>query len=214
MARLKGVRLVNVSEPEKGLKLNTALIKQLTGGDTYTGRLLYENSIEFKPEFKMYINTNHLSSASDDTVFASERIKLIPFDRHFTPEEQDRSLKKFFQQPDSRSAVLNWLIEGYRLLQSEGLPASDRIKSALNEYRFEADIFGSFLAEHTTEQPENRLPVKDLYSCYIGWAKNNGYRQMNNKDFFAELSRRFEIKRSGNVGKVIIGIAVSRGNSA
>ena len=59
MARLKGARLVNVAEPEKGLELNTALIKQLTGGDTYTGRLLYENSIEFKPEFKMYINTNH-----------------------------------------------------------------------------------------------------------------------------------------------------------
>ena len=113
-----------------------------------------ENSIELKPKFKMYINTNHLPSTSD------------------------------------------------------------RIKSALHEYRFEADIFGSFLAEHTTEQPENRLPVKDLYSCYIGWAKNNGYRQMNNKDFFAELSRRFEIKRSGNVGKVIIGIAVSRGNPA
>lgn len=212
MARLKGARLVNVAEPEKGLELNTALIKQLTGGDTYTGRLLYENSIEFKPEFKMYLNTNHLPTASDDTVFASERIKLIPFDRYFAPEEQDRGLKKFFQKPESRSAILNWLIEGYRLLQTEGLTATERIKSALNEYRYEADIFGSFLAEHTTEKQKNRLPVKDLYSCYIVWAKNNGYRQMNNKDFLAELSRRFEIKRNGNVGKVIIGIALFQSN--
>jgi putative DNA primase/helicase len=33
MARLKGARLVNMPEPEKGLELNIALIKQLTGGD-------------------------------------------------------------------------------------------------------------------------------------------------------------------------------------
>ncbi|MCL1882278.1 MAG: hypothetical protein FWF81_00795 [Defluviitaleaceae bacterium] len=31
-ARLKGARLVNVPEPEKGLELNIALVKQLTGG--------------------------------------------------------------------------------------------------------------------------------------------------------------------------------------
>lgn len=137
---------------------------------------------------------------------------MIPFDRHFSPEEQDKGLKKFFQGANSRSAVLNWMIEGYRLLQNEGLIASERIKSAVSEYRFEADIFGSFLAEHTIELPDNRLPVKDLYSCYIGWAKGNGYRQMNNKDFFAELNRRFEIKRDGNVGKVIIGTTLIQRN--
>jgi len=66
-ARLKGARLVNVPEPEKGLELNIALVKQLTGGDTYTGRFLNENPIEFKPEFKIFINTNHLPRTADDT---------------------------------------------------------------------------------------------------------------------------------------------------
>jgi putative DNA primase/helicase len=49
MARLKGARLVTVPEPEKGLELNIALIKQLTGGDTYTARFLNANPFEFKP---------------------------------------------------------------------------------------------------------------------------------------------------------------------
>ena len=47
IARLKVARLVNMPEPEKGLELNVALIKQLTGGDTYTGRFLHENPVEF-----------------------------------------------------------------------------------------------------------------------------------------------------------------------
>jgi putative DNA primase/helicase len=38
MARLKGARLVNMPEPQKDLELNIALVKQLTGGDTFTGR--------------------------------------------------------------------------------------------------------------------------------------------------------------------------------
>ena len=67
-ARLKGARLVNMPEPEKGMELNTALIKQLTGGDTYTGRFLNENSFEFSMEGKIFINTNHLPRVTDDTV--------------------------------------------------------------------------------------------------------------------------------------------------
>jgi len=45
IARLKGARLVNMPEPEKGLELNTALIKQMSGGDWIApfpaGRYLY-----------------------------------------------------------------------------------------------------------------------------------------------------------------------------
>ena len=101
-ARLKGARLVNVPEPEKGLELNIVLVKQLTGGDTYTARFLNENPVEFKPEFKIFINTNHLPRTSDDTVFLSGRVKLIPFDRHFLPHEQDNGLKAHFRKQKNR----------------------------------------------------------------------------------------------------------------
>jgi putative DNA primase/helicase len=129
IARLKGARLVNMPEPEKGLELNIALVKQLTGGDTYVGRFLNENPIEYKPEFKIFINTNHLPRTSDDTVFSSDRVKLIPFDRHFKPEEQDKGLKRLFRKSDSKSGILNWLIEGYRLLKAEGLITPEKVKN-------------------------------------------------------------------------------------
>jgi putative DNA primase/helicase len=64
MARLKGARLVTVPEPEKGLELNIALIKQLTGGDTYTARFLNANPFEFKPEFKLFIKAKHKKAYS------------------------------------------------------------------------------------------------------------------------------------------------------
>jgi putative DNA primase/helicase len=147
IARLKGARLVNMPEPEKGSELNIALVKQLTGGDTYTGRFLHENPVEFSPEFKIFINTNHLPRTSDDTVFLSGRVKLIPFDRHFEPHEQDNGLKKQFRRPKNKSGILNWLIEGYKLLHEEGLTPPDKVQKAIQAYRQETDIIGCFLLE-------------------------------------------------------------------
>ena len=209
IARLKGARLVNMPEPEKGLELNIALIKQLTGGDTYTGRFLNENPIEFKPEFKIFINTNHLPRTSDDTVFSSDRVKLIPFERHFSEGEQDKGLKKLFRYRDNKSAILNWLIEGNCLLGVEGLASPQRVIDATAAYRQEADIIGTFISECTAILDGNRLPVSELYAEYTLWARDNGYRQMNNRNFVAELRRRYDVRRGG-IGHVLVGLVVDR----
>jgi putative DNA primase/helicase len=208
IARLKGSRLVNMPEPEKGLELNIALIKQLTGGDTYTGRFLNENPFEFCPEFKMFINTNHLPRASDDTVFASGRVKLIPFEKHFSPEVQDTGLKQTFRKMTNKSAILNWLIMGYRLLLEVGIDAPRRVTDAIAAYRQEADIIGTFLAEYTQEQDGGRLPTAELYQLYAEWAKLNGYKAFSNRSFTMDIHRRYEIRRDGAHGRVIVGLAM------
>jgi putative DNA primase/helicase len=209
IARLKGARLVNMPEPEKGLELNIALIKQLTGGDAYTGRFLNENPFEFTPEFKMFINTNHLPRASDDTVFASGRVKLIPFERHFTEDEQDKSLKQFFRRSGNKSAILNWLVGGCRLSLETGFDPPQRVNDAITAYRQEADIIGAFLGEYTVESEGGRLSTSALYAHYTAWAKDNGYRAMNNRNFVMELRRRLEVRRDGAVGNVVVGLALS-----
>jgi putative DNA primase/helicase len=208
MARLKGARLVNMPEPEKGLELNIALIKQLTGGDTYTGRFLNENPVEFRPEFKIFINTNHLPRTADDTVFTSGRVKLIPFDRHFTAGEQDSGLKKLFRRNANKSAILNWLVDGYRLMLKVGLNVPPRVEAAIAAYRSEADVFGSFLAECTVGRDGYRLPTSELYAQYAIWAKDNGYRPLNSKNFVGELRRRCDV-RKGNQSNVIVGLALA-----
>ena len=207
VARLKGARLVNVPEPEKGLELNIALVKQLTGGDTYTGRFLNENPFEFRPEFKIFINTNHLPRTDDDTIFSSERVKLIPFDRRFMPKEQDNGLKCLFREPENMSGILNWLIAGYRLLQAEGLSIPEKVKAAIIEYQQGADIIGHFLCECTATHNKNRLPTTELYAAYTRWARDNGYKPMNKTDFLEVMRCRLDIRRGG-VGYVAVGLVL------
>ncbi|GHV17879.1 hypothetical protein FACS189425_05130 [Clostridia bacterium] len=208
-ARLKGARLINIPEPEKEMTLNSALIKQLTGGDKYAGRYLNENIFEFRMEGKPFINTNHLPRVSDDTVFASGRAKIIPFKKHFTEAEQDKTLKQKFREGKAKSAILNWLVDGYRLILETGFDAPPTVVQAVAEYREEADVIGVLLSEHTVGKDGGRLSTALLYAHYAAWTKDNGYKPMNNKNFVSEIQRRFEIRRDGKVGKVIIGLAMA-----
>ena len=103
------------------------------------------------------------------------------------------------------SGIFNWLIEGYRLLKFEGLTVPDKVKAAIDEYREDLDEIGSFLSEETAEAPGHRLPTSELYIHYDRWAKNNGYRPMNNKRFVGELRRRCDVRRDGVLGNIIVG---------
>jgi P4 family phage/plasmid primase-like protien len=167
LARLKGARFVNISEPEKGLRLNSALVKQMTGGDTITARYLHQNSFEFRPEYKLFINTNHLPRVTDDSIFASGRVKLIPFERHFSESEQDKGLREFFRQEENISGIFNWYIEGLKLMSNEGLEPPQSIVDAITQYREESDTVGLFIDECLVKRKsiERKIQRKNQKSC-------------------------------------------------
>jgi putative DNA primase/helicase len=105
------------------------------------------------------------------------------------------------------SAILNLMIDGYRLLQQTGLEMPQRIVDAITTYRQDTDIIGQFLIDTTISNDGYRLSANELYSVYSDWAKDNGYRPMNNKNFVAELRPRLHLKR-GNIGWVIVGVSL------
>jgi putative DNA primase/helicase len=194
-------------EPEKVLELNTSLIKQPTGGDTITARAMYEEPVEIAPEFKPFIHTTP-PRTSDDSIFASGRVKVIPFERHFSESEQDTGLKKHFRLDKAKSAILNWLLDGHRLETEVGLAAPARVTAAVAEYRQETDVIGVFLSEHTVEAAKSRLPTSELYGCYTLWAKDNGYNTLNARNFVGELRRRCDVRKDSG-GNVVVGLALS-----
>jgi putative DNA primase/helicase len=205
-ARVAGVRLVNISEPDKGLKLNVALMKRLTGGDSMIARNLFENSFEYRPQFKMFINTNHLLGIDDDTIFSSNRVKMIPFDKHFTEEERDLTLKAEFSNPKNASGILNWLIEGYTLFKKEGLEMPKRAVEALKEYRKECDTIALFV-EDTLDRCDDTAWVKTsvLYGTYKSWCVDKDIESKSQKEFVATLKGKGLVERHRTDGHVVKG---------
>jgi putative DNA primase/helicase len=189
IARLKGARFVNMSEPDKGLRLNSALVKQVTGGDSVTARFLHQNSFEYRPEYKLFINTNHLPRVTDDSIFASGRVKLIPFERHFSESEQDKGLKGLFKEVKNVSGIFNWFINGLRLIQAEGLEQPKAIRDATAQYREESDTVGLFIGECLVEIPDIKTPLKEIHTTYEKWCNENGYSPINRQSLARELRR-------------------------
>jgi len=204
IARLKGARFVNMSEPEKGLRLNAALVKQVTGGDTVTARFLHQNSFEYRPQYKLFINTNHLPRVSDDSIFASGRVKLIPFERHFDQNSQDKGLKAFFKEPANKSGIFNWFIEGLRLMKAEGLEQPQSMKAATDDYRRASDPIGQFVSEYMVAAPGHKVTAKEVHAEYINYCEGYGYSPFNNRNLIAELRNKGIVVKNGTGNKVYI----------
>ncbi|MBO2517100.1 MAG: hypothetical protein CW338_07515 [Clostridiales bacterium] len=200
LARLQGARFVNISEPDKHLALSAALVKQLTGGDTVTARFLHCNSTEFRPQFKIFVNTNYRPTVTDMTLFTSERLHIIPFERHFGVQERDRSLKTLFREPRSLSGILNWCLEGLKALREEGFAPPAPVTAATEEYRRESDKTGLFIAECLIPDPAGRVRTSQAYLLYRNWCDQNGYKPECMRNFVMELKTkgRVAVQREGD----------------
>ena len=210
VARLAGVRFVNIPEPGKGMVLDTAKVKAMTGNDTLNARYLHENSFDFQPQFKIYVNTNFLPVINDMTLFSSDRIIIIPFDRHFDEHSRDTTLKRRFAEESVQSAILNWLLEGYRLLQSEGLFLPKSVKEATERYQHDSDKMALFFEDNLIADDTTEVMTARVYARYKEWCQENGTYPEGMKNFkqglqaFAQVVRK-RPKRGGEKTTMLIG---------
>lgn len=193
IARLEGARLVTSSEPNDGLRLDEGLVKQLTGGDTVTARYLYGKEFEFKPEFKLWLATNHkpIIRGTDDGIW--RRLMLIPFSVKIPKNRIDKDLKYKLQREEV--GILNWAVEGALKWQHEGLQPPQRVQKASNDYRNEMDVTAEFLEECCTLGEHEMARASELYRHYKQWANDNSQYLMNSTKFGKEMGNKFEKKR-------------------
>ena len=201
IARLDGVRFLQMSEPPKKMKMDVALLKTLLGRDVITARHLYEREFQFIPCFKLFINTNFLPVVLDDTLFSSGRVKVITFDRHFEDSEQDHTLKDRLQSPESLSGILNWCLEGLKRYHGNGntIHVPDCVRGATEEYRSKSDKIKNFFTEAMTENPFETVKAGDVYAHFVKWCQLNGYGVENKSNFFDELRAKGLLLEKGTV---------------
>lgn len=188
LARLKGKRMVTMSESDTAGKLDEATIKQYTGGEDITARELYQSAITFKPQFTMWLSCNDLPAVKDKSLFASDRVRVIEFNRHFSDEEQDKGLKDYFETPEAMKGIFTWLVIGYFKYRRFGLRMCDDMKKVIKQYEKDNDLVLQFLEEKCEGTDEGYTKAKTLYDNYKIWCKSNGYYVCSMKKFNAELT--------------------------
>lgn len=175
LAALIGARLVLCSETEDNTALAESLVKSLVSGDSMAVRQLYAAPVEFKPNFKLVMAGNHkpIVRGNDNGIW--RRVRLVPFNRTFSPEERDPNLldKLKVETPH----ILAWMVQGCIKWQRQGLSDTPVIISqATGAYQIDQDLTGTWLSECTTPSVQGETSTGDLYANYKAWSIDNGLR--------------------------------------
>lgn len=188
LAKLKGRRMVTMAESDKMGKLDESTLKQYTGGEEITARELYQSAITYIPQFTIWLSCNDLPEVRDKSLFASKRLRLIEFNRHFTEQEQDKDLKDFFKTPEAMKGIFTWLVTGYFKYKRFGLKMPESMKEPVKQYERDNDLVLKFLEECCERTAEGGTKAKNLYDTYKIWCRSRGFYVCNMKRFNAEVT--------------------------
>jgi putative DNA primase/helicase len=194
IARLDGARFVTSSEPNEGVRLDEGLIKQLTGGDPVSASFKGGRVFDYKPQYKLWVATNHkpIIRGNDDGIW--RRLPLIPFTVQIPLDKVDKNLpsKLRLELP----GILNWAVEGCLMWQREGLTPPETIQKATLEYRKEMDVVGSFIEECCEVGSGLKIGATEIYKVYDKWAKEMNEHNFSQTQFGKKMADRFERRRT------------------
>lgn len=200
ICRLKGSRFVVASEPSADFELDEAKVKAFTGNDKITARMLYANDVEFLPTFKIFIGTNHKPNISDESVIDSNRLKVIPFNRHFAPDKQKKNLKERLCAPDIQTALFNKCLQGWSQFMQNGLIEPQAVINATTSYQTSGQILQTFLDAELVQEAGAVMPLSVYYPLYVTWCTENGFIPMSREKANQYARSKNLFKASATVG--------------
>ncbi len=186
---LKGRRMVYCSEVEEGRHLAEGRVKEMTGGDTLSGRVPYaKDELTFQPTHKLVMVGNHQPEIHDNSHGMWRRVLLIPFEQTIPKEKCDPALLNKLKSEGS--GILNWMVDGYHDYLENGLQIPLSISAAIDVYKDEEDIIGEWVKDHCKKTMGMACSKQHLYRAYTNWARSHGHNPLAQKRFTKRLSDR------------------------
>jgi len=188
VARLRGARFVAAAETGEGRRLNEALVKRMTGGDTIAARFMRSEWFEFKPEFTPWLATNHRPDVRGTDEAIWRRLRLVPFAVTIPPDERDPNLPATLR--GELSGILAQAVAACLDWQKHGLPAAEAVTEATTEYRLESDLIGRFIDDCCVLHDDAKAKATDLYTRFSYWCTANGEHAVSQQAFGRRLTDR------------------------
>ena len=169
--KLLNKRFAFLSEPEDGEKINIGLLKELTGSEEIVARGLYQDSLSFVMEAKLFLACNELPEIKGEDTALWRRIRAIDFPSRFVDEPKEPGEYKIDRTLPSRMREdLTWRQTFMKILLDyyyrDNIKEPEEIKMKTNEYRQENNDFYSWLTENIKYKENAILKLSNICESY------------------------------------------------
>ena len=188
LADIRGKRMLIASELEEGLRMNTAMVKQLCSTDRIRGEAKFRAPFDFDPAHTLILYTNHLPKVGAKDAGIWRRLIVIPFQAKIQgPADRKNYAKELFEK--AGGAILSWMIEGAeKIIRKEfRLELPKCVQEAIGQYRQDNDWLAHFLDERCLREPTLSEKSGELYAAYRRHCAETGEYTRSTTDFYTAL---------------------------
>lgn len=199
-------KLVNICAdvPSQPIR-DTSIIKKMMSSDTMTVRPLYSrDQVKFESRCKLIIGANQAPAPKyDDSVAYFRRWLIVPFPNTFSPGKpgfirKDDLVARLLKEA---SGILNWALEGYTRLITQGhfsdIRSADEMRAAYEEAQEPVVVY---VAERIQQSDNDRVAKDDLFEDYANWCKARGVSLHGKIAFGRRFQTAAPFVRQGKMG--------------
>jgi len=184
-------RFITFAEPDVNYPINTATMKELSGGGEINARQLYSGKTETTLEAIIVLESNEkpdLNGTETDSIALKERIRDVLFESSFTAkcdEDVDEDNLIFKQNPyykstefqqNHRCALLKYIMD-YEGIDDIYTP--DCVAERSQEYLLGNDKIYGFVNNEIIPEQDSWVKISDLYAKF---KQDDNYINMNKSD--------------------------------
>lgn len=172
----KGTRIIYCSEPSQEDKINSGVLKEYSGGEKMSYRLLNKNTIHsFVPMFKIHLMCNNTPIIDGDDQGIQRRTRKIDYMSEFKESEyvdeskfiykRDENLvRNFMKNDDFKMEFVRKLLDNFDYSFEFTMP--QRIKISSQELIQDNDPVRAFIEEYVVQSEGSLLPFKEIKDGY------------------------------------------------
>lgn len=172
IAILPGVRFLTATEPRIGFTIDEARIKELSGGEAVSARMLHRGFFEFVPQCKITLAFNNQPAIRGNDHGTWRRFLLVEFTEIVDSNIVGPTLSALEAE---RSGILNWLVMGARAWFSQGLAPPDVVRATTDEFRRAQGGVHQFMNDFCSigdEAHGRSTPFADLFRAWEVWCRD------------------------------------------
>lgn len=222
LAALVGARFAMWSETAEGLRVDEALLKDLTDGVGLPKMVSrkYEKAFPMVPQMTLWMDTNHKPNLRYGDKALWNRVITLHTLRAIPKSEQVAGLAEAILEAEG-GAILRWALEGARAFLAAGggkaaLGMTAEDEGMVEEWRANQDHLGKWLASviemgkaFEREEAVSRRDLLDMWNTEMGetWSPQRMNIELEKRQYTSGPARTDERKWKDDAGKVFRTIA-------